>query len=204
MKKDGKGLGYVPDVSETAKPKLMTITDPYAWEAQEVIVVGPMHQAILEEMKAQGIDDPNKEVELKASQFYPKTSACAIPVGEVHPLFEMAAWECFYDIELGVLKQYGHWNGVDYAGHSLFEFKDALLRKVLPGATEAQLIAIHEKNPAAGSDSQIEDLLALDWVLDSFDAETKKVVEDEIKTAQKEKESAKEYDHALMQRRVLM
>ena len=75
---------------------------------------------------------------------------------------------------------------------------------LLPGATEAQLIAIHEKNPEGGSDSQIEDLLALDWVLDSFDAETKKVVEEEINTAQKEKESAKEYDHALMLRRVLM
>ena len=163
-----------------------------------------MHQAIVEEMKAKGINDPNEEVELRASQFYGQSSGCAIPVGEVHPLLDMAAWECFYDIELGVLKQYGQWNGVDYAGHSLFEFKDALLRKVLPGATEAQLIAIHEKNPEGGSDSQIEDLLALDWVLDSFDAETKKVVEEEISTAQKEKESAKEYDHALMLRRVLM
>jgi hypothetical protein len=189
---------YVPLVTESTTQVPLVVVDLKHWFAQPIAIKCPMHVAIRKTSPDAGPNDP---VDLPESTSFGPLSIVVEATDIERPLLETACRAGFWELPVSYLRELIAELGFEPAPtKDLVETIAYMALLIIPGLTEAELLDILRKRTLY-FESDADDLgkvLELEFVMDIFQGQERKQLEDEIKEAKSTKRKQQEYHAALV------
>ena len=174
----------------------VAILDPSRFEAMPITWISPMQRAIRRELAAVGKDGYDwHQVQLKEASHYGPLSVVAMPLGPAKDLLEVVATQGFFDLPLSYLRDLCQKLDVDIKGTSLVKVLESLVFHLVPGCTNEIFLRILDRRGLFHEQglTYYEDMVSLDFVVDSFDKAFADQVVEAIKESKESKQTHDEF-----------
>ena len=173
----------------SAKVTYLPVVDPLIWSARPFKIISPMHQACL--IEGNTIENGSVEVNLKDAIAYTNGMVC-VPYMPEAPLIEVATRHGYWGLPFSFIKQVLRWSSLNEEG-TIINAIMALCREWIPDCTDEDIGFALDTRKSLGLDRNLEAVLDLEYVVEAFDKEERKKVEQEIKDAKNERKARREF-----------